>query len=148
MIKYVSKILPALLVAGVAVGTLAFADGHGPGMKGKTRPMTTEQLMEAVVKPHMTALKKGLIDSKPATKKDWKHLALSAALLNESSHIMMADDRCPDKIWKDACIKDLRAGTAAALKGIKEKNIEATLAGFKKAGASCKACHSEHKPKD
>ena len=78
--------------------------------------------METIVKLHLTALKKGLIDSKPATKKDWKQLALNAALLNESSHIMIADDRCPDKIWKDSCIKDLRAGTAAALKGIK-KNI-------------------------
>ena len=143
-----SKMLPALLVAGVAIGTLALGQGLAPGMKGKTRPMTTEQLMEAIVKPHMTALKKGLVESKPESDKDWKKLALSAALLNESSYIMMADDRCPDKIWADACIKDLRVGTAAALKGIKDKNIETTLAGFKTAGASCKACHSEHKPKD
>jgi len=26
--------------------------------KGKTRPLTTEQLMAAMVRPHMTALKK------------------------------------------------------------------------------------------
>jgi hypothetical protein len=140
--------LPALLVAGLAISTSALGENLTPGLKGKTRPMTTEQLMEAIVKPHMTALKKGLVESKPESAKDWKKLALSAALLNESSYIMMADGRCPDKIWADACIKDLREGTAAALNGIKEKNIEATLAGFKKAGASCKACHTEHKPKD
>ena len=143
-----SKMLPALLVAGVAIGILSLSQGLAQVKKGKTRPMTTEQLMEAIVKPHMTALKKGLIESKPETDKDWKHLALSAALLNESSYIMMADDRCPDKIWADACTKDLREGTAAALAGIKDKDIEATLEGFKKAGASCKACHTEHKPKD
>lgn len=42
--------------------------------KGKTRPLTTEQLMAAIVKPHITALKKGLIDSKPALDKDWENL--------------------------------------------------------------------------
>ena len=148
MIKSMTKMLPALLVAGVAIGMLSLSQGLAQVKKGKTRPMTTEQLMEAIVKPHMTALKKGLVESEPETDKDWKHLALSAALLNESSYILMADERCPDKIWADACTKDLREGSAAALKGIKDKDLEATMAGFKKAGASCKACHTEHKPKD
>jgi len=148
MIKSMTKMFPALLVAGVAIGVLSLSHGLAQVKKGKTRPLTTEQLMEAIVKPHMTTLKKGLVDSKPESDKDWHKLALSAALLNEASHIMMADGRCPDKVWADACIKDLRSGTAAAIEGIEKKSIEATLAGFKKAGASCKACHTEHKPKD
>lgn len=140
------RIMPAILVAGFALSM--FNTGLAQVKKGKTRPLTTEQLMEAIVKPHMTQLKKGLIDSKPSSDKDWKKLALSAALLNESSYTMMQDGRCPDSIWADACTKDLREGSAAAVAAIKKKDIEGALAGVKKLGASCKACHTEHKPKD
>ncbi|MDA0749271.1 MAG: hypothetical protein O2964_01015 [Verrucomicrobia bacterium] len=145
MMISMKRILPAILVAGLAIGALN--TGLAQVKKGKTRPLTTEQLMEAIVKPHMGELKKGLVDSKPSSDEDWKKLALSAALLNESSYTMMEDGRCPDSIWADACTKDLREGSAAAAAAIEKKDIEGALAGFKKLGASCKACHSEHKPK-
>ena len=148
MKKPIARLFAYMLVTGLTLGLLSTVKGLGQVKKGKTRPLTTEQLMAALVKPHMTALKKGLIDSKPQSDKDWEKLALSAALLNESSFIMMADGRCPDQIWADACIKDLRQGSAAAVVGIEKKDLKATLSGFKALGASCKACHTEHKPKD
>jgi cytochrome c556 len=133
------------LMAVLVFLTAAVVATNGQVKKGKTRPLTTEQLMEAIVKPHMTALKKGLIDAKPASDDDWKHLALSVSLLNESSFIMMEDGRCPDQVWADACVKDLREGSAMAAEAIAKRDVEAALAGVKKLGASCKACHTKHK---
>ena len=60
--------------------------------KGKSRPMTTKQLMNGVVKAHCTALKKAL-DAGPADDKAWDAVALHAAILNESSFTLMDDGR-------------------------------------------------------
>lgn len=58
----------------IAFGATTLMSTIAQVKKGKTRPLTTEQLMAAIVKPHITALKKGLIDSKPALDKDWENL--------------------------------------------------------------------------
>jgi cytochrome c556 len=58
----------------------------------------------------------------------------------------MEDDRCPDKIWADAC-SILRKATDAGLKAAAQKDavgVRESIAGI---GASCKACHTEHKYK-
>ena len=47
----------ALLVL-LAFGATTLMSTIAQVKKGKTRPLTTEQLMAAIVKPHMTALKK------------------------------------------------------------------------------------------
>ena len=134
----------ALLVL-LAFGATTLMSTIAQVKKGKTRPLTIEQLMAAIVKPHMTALKKGLVDSKPASDEDWEKLALSVSLLNESSFIMMEDGRCPDQVWADACVKDLREGSASAAAAIAKKDVDAALAGVKQLSASCKACHTKHK---
>lgn len=111
--------------------------------KGKTRPLTTKQLMGALVKPHCADLGTAL-KSAPADDKGWSELATKAALLNEASHILMADGRCPDKIWADAT-KSLGEGTIAVLEKIEAKDAAGAQEAFKTVSGACAACHKEHK---
>ncbi len=143
--------LPILRATALAVALLSlgaattFGSGDKPGSKGKTRPLTTEQLMEGLVKPHTDALKKGLIEKAPADEKAWKGLMVSAALLNESSYTMMDDGRSPDAVWTDASTKALRQGSADLLKALAAKDHAAAKAAFGAMTKSCKGCHDKHK---
>lgn len=136
------------LIAGLALAVLT-ASLVIPGnaqKKGKTRPLTTSQLMAGLVKPQLVVLQEGL---KEAPKDDdaWKKLATAAALLNESGHIMMADGRSPDgDVWKQAC-KIMDEGTQKTLKLIAKKDAEGALASIGGITASCKHCHTEYKYK-
>ncbi len=111
--------------------------------KGKTRPLTTKQLMGALVKPHCSDLGAALKNA-PTDDKGWNELATKAALLNEASYILMADGRCPDKIWADAA-KSLGEGTIAILEKIEAKDAAGAQEAFKTVSSSCAACHKEHK---
>ena len=113
--------------------------------KGKTRPLTTAQLMSGLVKPQFVALKTAL-EKGPKDEDSWKAVAVHAALLNESSYIMMADGRCPDDIWEKGC-KEMKSGSDAVIKHINAKDAKAALEAFAGIQASCKTCHTEHKYK-
>jgi hypothetical protein len=113
--------------------------------KGKTRPITTPQLMAGLVKPQFVALKTAL-EKGPIEDADWKAVAMHAALLNESSYIMMADSRCPDKPWESGC-KQMKSGSEVVLKHIAAKDAAAALEAFAGIQAACKTCHTEHKYK-
>ncbi len=115
--------------------------------KGKSRPMTTAQLMSGLVKPQLVAIQGHVADEKaPEGEDGWKSLTTSLALLNESSYTMMEDDRCPDKIWADAC-DTLRKATEAGLKSAAKNDAAGVRESIAGIGASCKACHAEHKYK-
>lgn len=129
------------LVLALGVGVVA-----AQVKKGKTRPLTTEQLMEGIVKPHHDALKKGL-EATTITDDGWKSLALSAALLNESTFTLMDDGRSPDAIWSDAATKPLRTGSADLLKAIEAKSQAQAKTAFGAMSKSCKSCHTKHKEK-
>ncbi|MBI1310916.1 hypothetical protein GC176_06370 [bacterium] len=113
--------------------------------KGRTRPLTTSQTMAGLIKPQLTILKEGL-EAEPKDEDAWKAIATSAALLNESSYLMMDDGRCPDKVWSEGCVM-LETATKDILKQVDAKNATAALAGVEGVVASCKHCHAEHKYK-
>ena len=98
--------------------------------KGKTRPLMTAQWMEGVITPHCKSIKKGLWGQTPLEDKDWKKLAVNAAVLNESSYVLMADDRCPDEVWATAASETLRIGSTELLKAIESKDVEAAKSDF------------------
>lgn len=137
------------LVVGLAIFGTAFAvalsEAEAQKTKGKTRPLTTTQLMAGLVKVHCTAVKDGLAKP-PAGDDDWKALATAAALLNESSYTLMDDGRCPDAVWKDASMQ-LRTASQTILEALEKKDAAAAQKGFDGVLASCKACHTAHKPK-
>lgn len=111
--------------------------------KGKTRPLTTKQLMSGLVKPQCADLGEAM-KTAPTDDKGWEALATRAALLNEVSYILMDDDRCPDADWA-AAAKTLREGTDALLAKIEAKDAAGVQEAFKGATASCAACHKAHK---
>jgi len=111
--------------------------------KGKSRPLTTKQWMQAVHKVHCGTIKKGL-EAGPADDEAWAEIALHAAMMNESAAVLMADDRCPDGAWAAAC-KTLDAGSLAVLAAVEAKDADAGLSAFKGMMGSCGACHKAHK---
>ena len=139
-----SSLLTVAVVCAVVSGLVVAATAQVK--QGKTRPLTTSQMMKAMVKPNCEAVKKGL-EAAPVNDDAWADLALKLAVLNESSYTLMDDGRCPDSVWTDAVNKFLRPGSAAALKAIEAKDFEATKTAFGTVMQSCKACHEKHKPK-
>ncbi len=131
--------LAALLVALLGLHNHSVAQVT----KGKERPLTTKQWMQAVHKVHCGAIKKGL-DAGPADDDAWAEIALHAAMMNESSYVLMADGRCPDGVWAGAC-KTLGQGSQAVLDAIAAKDVEAASKAFGAMTASCGACHKAHK---
>ena len=115
--------------------------------KGKSRPLTTAQLMSGLVKPQLISIKGHVDDEKtPEGEDGWKSLTTSIALLNEASYTMMEDDRCPDKTWADAC-QILRKATESGLKSAAKKDAAGVRESIAGITSSCKTCHTEHKYK-
>ena len=132
------KLFAVLLILGIISNAMTQIQ------KGKTRPLMTKQWMAGVIKPHCGAIQKGL-EIPPVEDKGWRKLAVNAAVLSESSYVLMADGRCPDGVWATAASETLRIGSAELLKAIKSKNIEAAKRAFSQVTKSCSSCHEIHK---
>lgn len=126
------------------LGLAALASGQV--QKGKTQPLLTKYWMRGVNGPHCTALNNLLKEPGPADEKAWETAAQHAAVLNESSHVLMADGRCPDATWAQAT-KQLREGSEAVLKAIEAKNPAEARAAFAGVLQGCKTCHDAHRKK-
>ena len=111
--------------------------------KGKTRPATTKQLMKGLVAANCGALGEAL-KTPPADDDAWADLAVKAALLNESSYVLMDDGRCPDADWANA-VETLRKESAAVLEKLEAKDAAGAQESFKALTQSCGACHKVHK---
>ena len=111
--------------------------------KGKTRVLTTKQMMSGLVKPNCSGISEGL-KTAPSDQKGGDELVTKAALLNESSFTMMDDGRCPDGEWA-AAATTLREGSAAVLAKIEAKDAAGALEAFKTVTGSCASCHKAHK---
>jgi len=133
------------LYVGIALSVIVFGSlaAIAQVKKGKTRLLLTKQLMGGLVQPNCKAIGDGLKEE-PKDDKAWAALATHAALLNESSYVLMADGRCPDEVWADAATK-LREGSAAVYTNIEAKDLEGARAAFKTMMESCGACHKTHK---
>jgi cytochrome c553 len=112
---------------------------------GKSRPLETKVWMKTVNGPHCSARAK-MLKAGPADDKEWEEAATHAQLLNESGFVLMADGRCPDKVWAEAA-KSLQDGSAALMKDISAKNKEGAQANMQTVLASCKSCHTAHRQK-
>ena len=137
-------IVSAVMVIGVVF--IFSSDSLAQVKKGKSRPLTTKQWMAAVHKVHCGALKKAL-DAGPKDDAAWEAVSMHAAMLNESSYVLMADGRCPDGTWAKAASKMLRGGSDGVVKAAAAKDLDAAKASFKTLTQSCGTCHKAHKPK-
>ena len=130
----------ALAVAAVA---LISENTFAQKTKGKTRDATTKQLMKGLVAPNCSAVSKSLKEPEV----NWESVALQAALLNESSYLLMDDGRCPDKDWATGA-KTVREASKALLESAEKKDLEGAQKAFKTlTSEGCATCHKAHKPK-
>lgn len=136
------KNLTSLAMIGALLTCVVLA-AQAQVTKGKTRPLTTKQMMGGLIKPNCAGIGEGLKEA-PKDDKAWDDLATKAALLNEAGHILMDDGRCPDATWADAA-KALREGSAAVLAKIAEKDAAGAKTEFDNMTKSCGACHKAHK---
>ena len=114
--------------------------------KGKTRPLETKMWMKAVNGPQCSNLAK-LLKAGPADDKQWAEVMMNAEMLNEAGHVLMADGRCPDKVWADAA-KQLHEGSEAVLKAAETQNTAEALSALNNSVlAACKSCHGVHRKK-
>lgn len=140
MLKRTLIAVTALLGFGLSAASQTQVVAQG---KGNARALTVTQMMAGLVKPKHVDLKAGL-EKETLTDEDWKALATHAALLNESSYILMQANRSPDDVWKEAS-QQMRRGSAEVLKHLENKDAKAALASFEKITQSCRTCHSVHK---
>jgi cytochrome c556 len=136
---------------GLAAATLLFGASLLAGTRGlaqvkqgKTRPLTTKQMMSGLVGPAYKTLGQDLQGDGPTDDQVWGTAATRAALLNESGHMMMDDGRCPDAKWADAC-KALRESSQALLQEVQAKDAAGAREAMTAVSASCKSCHVAHK---
>ena len=135
------KLVCLAVLAGMV--SLLSAGATAQIKKGKTRPLTTKQLMGGLVKVNCGGIGEAL-KAAPADDKAWEDLAMKAALLNEASYTLMDDGRCPDGDWKKAA-EMLREGSAAVLATVEAKDYAGSQAAFKGVTDACGACHKAHK---
>ncbi len=118
----------------------------GQVAKGKTRPLETKIWMKTVNGPHCSTLAK-MLKAGPADDKEWGDVKTHAQMLSESGHVLMADGRCPDKVWADAS-KQLQEGGAAVAAAASSKDLEGARSALNNSVlASCKGCHGAHRVK-
>jgi len=135
-----SRITTVLVLSAACLISLsAFAQVK----QGKTRLLTTKQLMKGLVAANCGAIGEGL-KAGPTDDKAWEELATKAALLNEASYTLMDDGRCPDADWANAATS-LRDGSAALVKKLEEKDAAGAQEAFKTMTQACGACHKAHK---
>ena len=90
-------------------------------VKQKSEPVAAQLSEEEVVVGSAEELK--TVSPKNIT---WK----KDGAKNESSYVLMADDRCPDGVWATAALETLRIGSTEFLKAIESKDVEAAKRDF------------------
>ena len=142
--KAVRYVAVTVLALGICWLSVSSDSASAQKTKGKTRVASTKYLMRGIVKPNCASLGE-LLKAGPADDKAWDAAACHAACLNEMSHVLMDDGRCPDGVWATAAKTTLREGSAAVMAAVEAKDLEAANAAFKTVTSSCASCHKEHK---
>jgi uncharacterized membrane protein len=138
------RTLGVMVIAALALLALVTTQTAAQVKQGKSRPLTTHTLMGVIVGPQCGALNNALKDSGPADDAGWKKAAQQAELLNEASHILMADGRCPDAKWAEAC-KTLDDCSKVILEKVKAKDAAGARQAFAAMTQACAGCHAAHK---
>lgn len=127
---------------------LARESGGASGQvaQGKSRVARTKYLMRGISQPNCKGIADLLKEAGPADDKAWEAVACHASCLNEMSHVVMQDGRCPDATWAGAA-KSLGEGSASVLSASEKKDLEGARAAFKTVTAACKTCHDAHRKK-
>lgn len=132
-----------LIVLTLSAACLCSLTATAQIKQGKSRLITTKQLMKGLVAANCGALAEELKKS-PTEETNWDAMATQAALLNEASYLLMDDGRCPDADWANAATT-LRQGSAELVAKLTAKDAAGAQAALKTTTQACGACHKAHK---
>ena len=141
MMKNSHVIAVGLMILGVlaiTVTTQAGADAK------PARVAEVKHIMAGIHKVHCGPAVELTRGDGPKDDKGWAELETHAALMNESGHVLMQNNRCPGAEWAQACAT-LQAGAAAVVKAAKAKDLAAAAAAAKEMTSACKMCHKVYK---
>ena len=137
MKRFGIPVVCAAMAAALTAGVLNAQSGKD------VRVASVHDIMAGIHKIHCTDLKKAL-DAGPSDDEAWEKVAVHAAMMNESGHVLMQNKRCPDGVWKGACAT-LREGSANVSAAAKKKDLDGAKRAFKAMTGACGACHKAHK---
>lgn len=130
--------LMILGILAVTVSTQAGADDK------PERVAEVKHIMEGIHKVHCGPAVELTKGDGPTDDKGWAELEMHAALMNESGHLLMENNRCPGAEWAKACAT-LQAGAAGVVEAAKAKDLAAAATAAQKMTVSCKMCHKVYK---
>ncbi len=127
------------------VAVVAFVAGSTSVLaQDKGRVTSVGDIMKAIHKPHCGGIGELLKGDGPKDDAAWQQMLLHAAMLNESGHLLMQNNRCPSKVWAEAT-GTLRAGATGVHEAAGNKDVEAARAAFKTLTSACGACHKVYR---
>ena len=108
---------------------------------------TSKHLMAGIQKPSMDILIALNKAGGPKDDKEWADAAQSAALLAESSQLLLASGRPKDQdVWVKSAAQ-LDQSATAAMKAADAKDLAAWKTAVTAMGGACRGCHNVHKKK-
>ena len=139
---------------------LQFGCGEAPKLPappaGAARPMLSlKQLMEWVIDPAADAVwesvktivtEQGTREISPQTQEQWDAVRNGAALLAESSNLLMMETRARDQGEWVAAARRLASTAQKALRAAESKNAAAVFAAGGEIYDACSACHRRYAP--
>jgi len=118
---------------------------------------SSKQLMAAFQGPAMNTLVNINKAGGPKDDKEWEQVGADAAVLAETSQLLLLGDRPsheavkkpdngdPKEIWISAS-KKLETAAADSAKAAEAKNLDAWKASVNAIGGACRSCHTVHRP--
>ncbi|MBI4579734.1 MAG: cytochrome c, partial [Planctomycetes bacterium] len=131
------------LVGTVALVGWRLSAGAAEQASPPARVAAIRHIMAGVNQPHCAAIAAALKDG-PKDDAAWADLALHAALLNESGHLLVENSRCPDATWANAA-GALQRGAAELFAAAGQKDLEVSRTSFKGVTGACGTCHAAHR---
>ncbi len=96
-----TKVTWGIVAMALAVTAYLGVPSSAQVKKGKELVLQTKNWTAGVNLPHCSALGE-ILKAGISEDKAWSEAVQHAEVLNESGHVLMADSRCPDKVWADA----------------------------------------------
>jgi len=149
------QVVAILLAAAVQFGCGAAPKPAAPPASAVRPVLSLKQLMEWVIDPAADAVwesvktivtEQGTKEIAPQTQEQWDAVRNGAAMLIESSNLLMMQTRARDQGEWIAAARRLAETAAKALKAAESKDAAAVFAAGGEIYDACSACHRRYAP--
>ena len=149
------QVVAILLAAALQFGCGAAPKPAAPPASAVRPVLSLKQLMEWVIDPAADAVwdsvktiitEQGTRETAPQTQEQWDAVRNGAAMLIESSNLLMTQTRARDQGEWIAAARRLAETAAKALKAAESKDAAAVFAAGGEIYDACSACHRRYAP--